>query len=563
MTRPYLALVLVVGGGATLAASCGNNSSHPPYSSPLATGGSSGRAGRGSGGTSGTSALAGEAGTTAGASGEGTGGHAGRRSTGGTGGTSDGTGGTLIIGGAGAPYTGDMSALAGSDGSGGAPGPGDAEGRLFIGPGGFDAATGTRDNPFGTLAGAVAKAKAGNTIVFLAGNYTLPGLDDAITIPDGVDIVADEPRLVVLSGAGDTLLDLAGDTSIDGIRFSGFATVVKATSDDGSVTVTNSVFDSCPPDGSTSVVEVGGGASVTLTGDATHDWGDCPAFGSVTGSGTLAFDGGQLHFTGDAEPALFSASLSGKLTLSNLIATDGNRPVVLLADSARATIASATLSTLGSDAIVLGGEASLDVTNTDVALGSASGADACIRSNVSGTSSLTLAHSLLHDCPAGILGTAPSTVSLTDTELYGLSASGLDLMGGIGTVHIDTSSFHDDGTRAVRFGGGSVQLTVRGTTVTTVPTGFELDGDASSSWDFGTLADPGGNTLTATTSSLVLGSSTSVTAVGNTWTPSVQGADSAGQYAATGPSSTLEVTSGSGQNYTDDYGATLRLAENP
>jgi hypothetical protein len=561
MMRPHLALALVVGGGATLAASCGgDNSSHPPYTAPPATGGSAGHA---AGGGGGTKSNAGEAGSDAGSSAGGAGGQAGEHST-------NGSGGTAIIGAAGVPFSGDMGARGGTGGGGGAPGPGDGTGHLYIGPGGYDAATGTRDDPFATLAGAVAVAERGDTIVYLAGNYSLPELDDPIVIPDGVDIAADQPRLVALNGSGGALLDPAGDTNVDGIRFSGFATVLGTTSDHGKVTITNSSFSDCPTNSGASLFEVAGGASVTLSGDTSHDWGDCPAFAHVLGNATFALDGGLLHFRGAAEPALFSAEGAGKLQLMDLIAVDGNRPLLLLADTAQATLTASTLQTLASNTVVLRDRGSLDATNTDFSLADAAAAPgACIQSNVTGTSSLTLAHSNVHGCSAGVSGTAPTTLSITDTELYSMSESGLDLgSANSSTVTLEACTFYDDGLRAARFGGDGPSvfyLSVRGTTVHDVPTGFDLDGDATSSWDFGTLADPGRNTLTASTSSLVLSNASVgfVSAVGDTWNASVQGADEFGQYQASDPGGTLEVTSGSGQNYTNDVGATLRLAENP
>jgi hypothetical protein len=561
--RPHFALVLVVASGATLGNSCSNdNASHPPYSSPPATGGTKGTAGHGGNGGKkpGTGGKAGSGAGEAGASGAGQGGES----------PANGSGGTSGLGAAGVPFSGDMGSLAGTGGGGGAPGPGDAEGRLFIGPGGYDAASGTRDDPFGTLASAAAVAKRGNTIVFLAGNYSEPAPDGAVAIPDGVDIVADEPRLVSLTGSGDTLLDLAGDTHVDGIRFSGYSTVAHAASAHGSVTVTNSSFGACPSDSGKSVFEVGSGATVTLTGDASHDWGDCAAFAHVIGDGDLALDGGLLHFAGSAEPALFAAEGDGKLELSNLTASDGDRPVVVLGDGARATLVSVTLATLANNVVVLGDLASLDATNSDLSLAAAASAPgACVQSNVSGTSTLSLAHSLVHACRAGIGGAAPTTLSLSDTEFYAMSDSGLDLASAAGsTVTITACSFHDDGARAAHFGGGGssvFHLTLRGSTIASVPSGFELDGDAGSSWDLGTLDKPGSNTFTATTSSLVLANQnvSFVSAVGNGWTPNVQAADADGHYSATGSGAVLEVTSGSGQNYTDEYGGTLRLAENP
>ncbi len=551
--RSHLAFAIIFGGGAGIAVACGGgDDTDSPYSSPGTTGG---RAGHGHGGQSGESGESG-------AGGVGAGGRAGE-------GTTIGSAGSIVLGTAGVPYTGDMGVGAGTGGGGGAPGPGDGSGHLFIGPGGYDAAQGTREDPLGTLAGAAALATRGDTIVFLAGNYSFPALEDAIVIPDGVDIAADEPRLVVLAGSGGTLLELAGDTHVDGLRFTGFATVANVASAHGSVTVTESSFGGCPSDARDRVFEVSGGASVTLTGDSMHDWGDCPAFAHVSESGSFALDGGSVHFRGGAVPAVFSADASSKLALSNLIATDGDRILLALADDSRTTLAASTLATSATNVVVLGGAVSLDVTNTDLSLGAASLPDACILSNVDGPSTLTLADSLVHGCRAGLSGAAPTTLRLKDTAFYGMTESGLDLTTANGSViDLEAASFSMDTLRGARFGGGSpsvFHLTVRGTSVAMVPTGFELAGDAGSSWDFGTLAEPGDNRFDATTTSLLLSSAASATvsAIGNTWAPNVQSADADGHYVATGAGGVLEVTSGSGQNYDDAAGATLRLAENP
>jgi hypothetical protein len=117
--------------------------------------------------------------------------------------------------------------------------------------------------------------------------------------------------------------------------------------------------------------------------------------------------------------------------------------------------------------------------------------------------------------------------------------------------------------------------------------GLRLAGAPSSVWDLGTLAEPGGNTFLATTSSLQLytpqlgGATSFVSAVGNTWTAGQQGADGAGHYAPS-VGKVNDVVGGytsadnngpavppstQGRNYTigagPTYGATLRLAEVP
>lgn len=555
--RAFSALALLLGVSATAAVACGGDKDEGPSFTPgTADGGEGGHAGKGSGGTR---SDAGDAGAT---------GEAGQR----PGGGGHGSGGSQSMGNAGEraatagfPSSGDIGADAGAPGDGGPPPPGDETGRIYIGPGGFATAPGTRENPFATLAQAVAVAESGNTIVYLDGNYTEPTLEDPLVLPDGVDLVADHARGALVTADGGAFLAPAGTSHIEGLRLSGFANVLEATAA-GTVTVTRTTFSSCAAS-TASAIEVGGDATVELSGgDSSHDWGDCAAFGHVSGQGTLAVDQGKLHFTSSGSSPVFSATGSGTLALSNLRITDGNRLLLELEDSSSTTVVQSTLSTLFSNAIALHGGAELDLTNTELALDTqAPSRGPCIDST--GNGALALSSVLAHDCSTAVHGTAPASVSLTDVEVYSMTDGGLDFTtASSSTVTLATCSFHDLPERAVRFGAGSgvFHVTVRSSTVLNVPVGFDLGGASGSSWDFGTLASPGSNTLTAATSALVLslGAGATVSAVGNTWTPDVQGADSSGTYAANGAGAVLEVTSGSGQNYDDTAGATLRLAEN-
>ena len=107
--------------------------------------------------------------------------------------------------------------------------------------------------------------------------------------------------------------------------------------------------------------------------------------------------------------------------------------------------------------------------------------------------------------------------------------------------------------------------------------GFNANGDATSVYDLGTAASPGGNTLrgnqspiqtqpgTSTyTSNLAVGAGVTVTAVGTSFEPNLQGADANGSYAVDtapcGPSP-CELTSGQGTNFRIAVGGKLRLAE--
>ena len=115
---------------------------------------------------------------------------------------------------------------------------------------------------------------------------------------------------------------------------------------------------------------------------------------------------------------------------------------------------------------------------------------------------------------------------------------------------------------ATRGGDSNAQaaLTMRDCTVTnSTMDGIELQGATDA--DLGTSADPGNNIIASNTpEGLNLGATTGqrhVDAVGNTWTPSVQGADDQGHYPTvetlTGP-----ITSAVGDNFSIASGWTLQ-----
>ncbi len=563
----HLRLGLALGVGAAIASACSHHpeGAPPTPSSLTGSGGTRGSgAGRGGGGGRGGT-NAGDAGQS-GEGGDNGGSTAGTLHNGGSGGGHGDAGGSEA-GGGGVPYSGDMGS-GGTAGSAGAPGPGDATGHLFVGPGGDDGAPGTRELPFLTLAGAASVAKAGDTIVFLDGNYDIPKDADPVMIPHGVDLAADNPRFAALVGEGGTLLELAGDSQIDGLRFDGFETVVAVAANDASVDITRTTFSDCPSDSGNSVLEIGGDTLVTVTDDSSHDLGDCPALAHVYGQGKLSMDGELLHFEGDAETAAFTAEDSAALELSNLEAEDGSLPLLVLRDDSRTTLATSSVVTQASHLVELSGSSSLTVTSTSLSLGDAvTSPDACIDTTEGAASTLVLTDAVLHGCKGALVGPAPKTLTLDGAEIFGMTESALDLtVGSSSSVTITASHFHDV-ARAVRLGGGTPRtfmLKVRGTGLgDAVTSGFELDGDGASTWDFGTLADPGNNVLTATTTALDVQNAaiTVVSAVGNSWTPGVQNADGAGRYVAPSSPGVLEVTSGNGQNYSDAAGATIRLAE--
>jgi hypothetical protein len=563
--RLHLRLGLALGAAASIMGACGHHheSAPPPPSSLTGSGGTRG-GGAGRGGAGSSAAESGSAGQS-GEAGDGAGASAGARQNGrgGTGGTG-GEAGAAEIGGGGVPYSGDMGS-GGSGGAAGAPEPGDGAGHLFVGPGGYDGGLGTREQPFLTLAGAVSVAKAGDTIVFLDGTYAIPKRAAAVTIPHGVKLAAENPRLASLVGDGGTLLEFAGNSEVDGLSFDGFETVIAASGNDASVSVTRTTFSNCASDSGKSALEIGGDTLVTVTDEPAHDLGDCAALAHVYDHGKLTLDGELLHFAGDAGSAVFTAEDQAKLELSNLNAEDGDLPLLALGGDSVTTLATATVVTRASHVVELAANASLAVTSSSLALdASVTDPAACIDTSSGAASTLTLTGAVLHDCQGALVGPSPKTLLVDHTEILDMTESALELTSGSpSSVTLADSFFHNAALRAVRLGGGTFALVVRGTRIDAVPSGFELDGDAASSFDFGTLADPGDNVLTATTTALDVQNPAiaAVSAVGNTWTPNVQNADADGHYAPASSPGVLEVTSGSGQNYSDSAGAAIRLAE--
>jgi len=146
-------------------------------------------------------------------------------------------------------------------------------------------------------------------------------------------------------------------------------------------------------------------------------------------------------------------------------------------------------------------------------------------------------------------------------------------------VRITDSNFHDFGFTALRINNGAndTDIMFRGTKftnndATSTADSVILQTSLGSNLDFGTLADPGGNTFTdanAAHTALRLGvngTAMKAKAVGNAWIPNEQGADAQGHYSApAGAGQQLIVMNvGSGRNYQLPYnGSSLLLAENP
>jgi hypothetical protein len=225
-----------------------------------------------------------------------------------------------------------------------------------------------------------------------------------------------------------------------------------------------------------------------------------------------------------------------------------------------------------------------------VAAGSTTGGIAVATSGGNHSSAaISLTNSTLSDNSFGVYIDSFSSaaiqgngVLIDHNQLGGIRAVGsltIDVAGG----SISRNGFLNTGALlgGITLGNGSNHVKLRDVSIvdnksplvspaTAGNSGLTLAGDASSTFDLGTAADPGGNTITGNTTSasttgidVKVNAAVTVMAVGNTFAPSTQGADTLGHYLlGVFPCgvTTCDVTTGAGVNYRVTTGK-LRLAE--
>jgi hypothetical protein len=183
----------------------------------------------------------------------------------------------------------------------------------------------------------------------------------------------------------------------------------------------------------------------------------------------------------------------------------------------------------------------------------------------------------------GVYGPATVDMTITDSTIVDNDIAAFHLTFG-GTIDIEGGELSRNGDNQDTYWGtyGGLYLNsygpthvfdvrLRGVAVNDTPSfgnlptaGVLIRAVAGSTIDLGTVDDPGDNTFTGnvrTGVELTTGNAANVSAVGNTWNASVQGATAAGKYTAPAGMQTT-VTSGTGTNYSVTAG-TLILAETP
>jgi hypothetical protein len=452
---------------------------------------------------------------------------------------------------------------------------------LYVGVDGSDSASGTLTEPFLTLAHAASVATAGETIVLLDGEHALGALASRITLVDGVDLIALHPGAATLvTKQASNLLELSGRHHIAGIGFDGFQNVVHFTGGataTGELRIDDSSFVRC----ASVCIEVSGSTSVEI--QSAHE----ALLGNGTGKFLVASDTSRVSIDGgvlrnysrkvasrDAAIEVFGSAL---VELSDLRIDDGVAQAITASDQATVNAKQVTIATVGRDVVWLAGNAEVSFLDSDLSLKPSVVAPGnCFTQTMDNQGSLWLERTQGHGCQNGIYGSIPGSLRIIDSELYGHEVYGMDGQGSGGDVKISGSKLYQVGFAALRLGPSSsnIELEVRNsqftgpTTSATGTTAVEVQATATSTLDFGTGATPGGNKLignNAQNPGLRVHSSLGglVTAVGNEWTASQQGADALGHYAVL-VGSTLDIhgPSAVGPNHGVSFaGATLRLAE--
>lgn len=477
-----------------------------------------------------------------------------------------------------APTAGSSSAASGAGGvtgEGGAGGDGTVTpfNGLYIGPEGSDTADGTLDAPFETLAHAASLAVAGDTIVFLPGDYTLT--PPAVTIPAGVNLMAQSSGESFLSGTG-ALLALQGDTRITGLDIENFSTPVTfagAAAATGTVTIEDTRFESCAQScltlpGASKAVVIGDGNALLANGGG--------AFAILSETASLSVTEGVLQ--NFQSGGIIRAADQSTVLLTDIIVDGGTGVVLTLRGDSKGVVEGATITTLSASLLQQFDSSELTVTGSDLSMRGGTPFN-CITTAT--TSKLTVESSKLHDCGTGIKSGPPLELTIIDTEFYNLDF-GTEMNPGGGavaesTILVDGCNLHDISYSALRLGGSTTKLNLKiRDTLVDVSTmanwgAVILSGTNASQIDLGTLAEPGGNTFlqrntTAQHTALqVTLTAVTVYAVGNTWTPLQQDANADGHYAVvTGKFLDVTAAVSSGRNYTKPQPTTtLRLAQIP
>jgi hypothetical protein len=455
-------------------------------------------------------------------------------------------------------------------------------GALFVDPvGGDDAASGLRTQPLRTIGRAASLAQTGDTVYLLDGTHEIP----FVRFRPGITL-----RAVNVGGARVQLLPATngalifdGSADLHGFDVTSNSAFGFFQVSQGTLRV-EALHYTAPGPGTSAypLVAASGTAQVELVAPADGEW--CPTqcntpFVAATDDARVVVTGGRLrNFTQLYN--LFSTGGRAALTLRDLTIRDGSaQHVVALGNSglgrndSQVRLERVTIRGVASLAAVLVGfgASSLVVDSSTIADNPGVGVEFDSNGNYTpAVHTATIARSVLARNLIGLREGlyARARVVLDTVEVRGNTQSGLacrftaegcwlDVRGGL------VAGGGDRGLDAVTEGNKVNRVRLRGVTVRdNVGIGVDVTGLPGSLWDLGTPTSPGGNRLTGNggSSVFVRDPTNPAWAVGNTWSPNVQGADALGRYAP-GPGGYQELTGpvAAGANHQLVAGARLRL----
>lgn len=465
---------------------------------------------------------------------------------------------------------------------------------------GSDSNPGTAAAPFKTLAKAFTTAGGGT--VWLQNSAFTPateGVSNAFigrTVPAGTAIKA-------VSDGGVSIgftLQFPNGGSISGVNFD-VSSAGRVLASGGTVTIERPQWIKLGTSNLDHGIVVSGTAQVFLDpkGVAAHNYAPVgmSGFATVADSAELTVNGGVIdRNTGAALASAFKVTGGAKLTLANVtiantaLAWASANPAIDVAGiTSTVTLTNSTIDLAGQGGPCIGQDAGAGpvaapgITLQGATLKNCNGGGMQLREGtptVVATNSTiapgTLANpGVLGAIVAGQIGFdgvtnmyARPNITLTNVSIS-TSGLGVSLNNG-GTLAVNGGAIDAGAQVAVNLAGAKpYALTVRNATIAGADA-LRLAGDGTSSFDLGTLAAPGNNTLAATSTRVRVSVAANVTvsAVGNTWGANLQGADAQGKYttasSACGGANPCDVTLGSGLNYTffnAGAGAKLRLAQ--
>ena len=418
----------------------------------------------------------------------------------------------------------------------------------FVDPvAGLDTSACTQAAPCKTIGKAMTGAPSASTVYLADGSY--PSSNSA-TIPDGVALRATHPGAAILNFV---TLTATGSASLNGLVFDiqgQSCSSISAASTTGTPTLAiTGVLFKCA-----GVMNIGGSVKAVMTPGplANGQYTALPSLGSsllsLSGTAELLIQGGNIDFNnfgqGQYGPGMFNTTGSSKLTLDAVTVRNLKPQAFVIAGSNTVVLRNFTVIDHVGDAgdcaaggaIVVSGGGTLSMDHATVSNGS--NAAICIGAGTTQLPTIQLTQSTI----SGMAGSAIATAQINGPN-GNLTADGLALINNVRGMYLlsgaspalslTLSNLTVTGNTAGGITLSNGALTLRSSTLSNngAEGGLTLYGSAAA--DLGTAASPGGNTFIGNSGpqlNSIVDAGRTVNAVGNVWTPSVQGADANGRY---------------------------------